>query len=90
MLFLEYAGDKREIKQNVTQIVVIIRTHSCVNHHWTIKSVSVHSPSPFRGPTMKHVKYTTHRAASLPLVLMHVAFITFLTLSMVMSLPTLR
>lgn len=39
---------------------------------------------------MKYVKYPTHRAASLPLVLMHVAFITFLSLSMVMSLPTLR
>ena len=39
---------------------------------------------------MKYVKYPTHRAASLPLVLMHVAFITFLSLSMVMSLPVLR
>lgn len=39
---------------------------------------------------MKYVKYTTHRAASLPLVLMHVAFITTLCLSMVLSLPVLR
>jgi hypothetical protein len=39
---------------------------------------------------MKYVKLTSHRAASLPLVLMHVAFIIFLSLSMMMSLPTLR
>lgn len=32
----------------------------------------------------------TSRRASLPLVLMHVAFITILSLSMVMSIPTLR
>jgi len=38
---------------------------------------------------MNNVKYQTQRA-SLPVVLMHVAFITFLSLSMVMSLPTLR
>gem|GEM_PF-3327533 len=38
---------------------------------------------------MKYVKYPSQRA-SLPLVLMHVAFIAFLSLSMVMSLPTLR
>jgi hypothetical protein len=35
------------------------------------------------------VKSSTHRT-SLPLVLMHVAFIAFLSLSMVMSIPTLR
>jgi hypothetical protein len=38
---------------------------------------------------MKFVKLSSQRA-SLPLVLMHVAFITILSLSMVMSLPTLR
>lgn len=38
---------------------------------------------------MKDVKLSTYRA-SLPLVLMHAAFITFLCMSMVMSLPTLR
>ncbi len=38
---------------------------------------------------MNNVKLQTKRA-SLPLVLMHVAFLTFLSLSMVMSLPTLR
>lgn len=32
----------------------------------------------------------TSRPASLPLVLMHVVLIAFLSLSMVMSLPTLR
>ena len=39
---------------------------------------------------MKDVKLTSHRAASLPLVLVHVAFIAILSLSMMMSLPTLR
>ena len=38
---------------------------------------------------MNNVKYHSQKA-SLPIVLMHVAFITFLSLSMVMSLPTLR
>jgi hypothetical protein len=38
---------------------------------------------------MKDVKHTVHKA-SLPIVLMHVVFITFLSLSMVMSMPTLR
>lgn len=38
---------------------------------------------------MNNVKYHSQRA-SLPIVLMHVAFITFLSLSMVMNLPTLR
>lgn len=38
---------------------------------------------------MNNVKLTAHRA-SLQLVLMHAAFITFLCMSMVMSLPTLR
>jgi hypothetical protein len=38
---------------------------------------------------MKRVKLSSRRA-SLPLVLMHVALITFLSLSMVMSLPVLR
>lgn len=42
-----------------------------------------------QGLNMNNVKLETQRA-SLPLVLMHVAFITFLSLSMVMSLPTLR
>jgi hypothetical protein len=39
---------------------------------------------------MDTVKFTTHRAASLPLVLMHVACITILSLSMVISLPTIH
>jgi hypothetical protein len=38
---------------------------------------------------MKDVKQSTQKA-SLPIVLMHVAFITFLSLSMVLSIPTLR
>jgi len=38
---------------------------------------------------MDTVKLSTHRA-SLQLVFMHAAFITFLCMSMVMSLPTLR
>ncbi len=38
---------------------------------------------------MNTVKLSTQRA-SLPLVLMHAAFITILCMSMVMSLPTLR
>lgn len=38
---------------------------------------------------MKLVKYHSQRA-SLPIVLMHVVLIAFLSLSMVMSLPTLR
>ena len=45
--------------------------------------------TPSRGTTMKYVKLTSRRA-SLPLVLMHVVLIIFLSLSMVMSLPTLR
>lgn len=40
--------------------------------------------------TMKNVKFTSQRVASLPTVLLHLAFITILSLSMVMSLPTLR
>ncbi len=38
---------------------------------------------------MKFVKLSSQNA-SLPLMLMHAAFITFLCMSMVMSLPTLR
>jgi len=38
---------------------------------------------------MKDVKQELQKA-SLPIVLMHVAFIIFLSLSMVMSIPTLR
>ncbi len=38
---------------------------------------------------MKDVKQATQKA-SLPIVLMHVAFIAFLSLSMVMSIPAIR
>ena len=65
------------------------RSQNVVNICWTTVFILVHSPASARGSTMKYVKQYSEKA-SLPLVLMHVAFITFLSISMVMSIPTLR
>jgi len=65
------------------------RINIVVNGYWTTEVLYVHSPESVYGHTMRIVKHYTQKA-SFPIVLMHVAFITFLSLSMVMSIPTIR
>jgi hypothetical protein len=70
--------------------IFIFFTYYCLSSN-TIKQYFVpsYTDSLERGYYDGFVKSTSHRT-SLPLVLMHVAFIAFLSLSMVMSIPTLR